>query len=305
MSRLGRGIPVYCLSILAVGMLSLLSVLPAPFLTRIGAWLGGLYFRIGGKRKKIGLSNLQLAFGKEKTQQELRTILCSSYRQLGSSLLEFASMPRLTREVIDQRVRIEGLERLEEAKRSGRGVLLLTGHFGNWELYAHTLALHGYPLHVIGRRANVGLLNDLIVRFRESHGNRVILRTHAMRKILTVLKQGEILAVLCDQRGSTSRGIFVDFFGHPAPTGPDVARIILKTGAVPLPAFGFRQPDRTHIIIIGDPIPVIRTADPDSDTHGLTCRYMEVLEKFIREHPDQWLWMHRRWMRRGSPVPSR
>lgn len=298
MKNQGRGVPVFLLSVLAVGVLSLLSYLPFSLLTRLGRCLGRFYYHIDGRRKKISMNNLRLALGNEKTEEELRSILKAVYRQIGSSLFEFAALPKLTKKKIHGWIHFEGLEHLEAALRTGRGVVLLAAHFGNWELTAQSLALRGYPGSAIGRRANTPLLHNYIVRCRESHGNRVIVRGKAMRRIFKVLGEGKILGILCDQRGSTSRGLSVDFFGHPAPTNPDIARIILKANPVVLMAFGIRNPDQTHRIIIGRPFSFVPKGDRQEDAFRITQQYMKELEGMIRKYPDQWLWMHRRWMRR-------
>lgn len=305
MEMQGRGVGIQILSVLAVAVLTMLSWLPFAALTRLGASLGGLFFHFDGRRKAIGLENLRLAFGDEQSKEELLELLKKVYKNMGRSALEFAGIPRLTREKLDRFVRIEGFERIGVAKEAGAGIILLTAHCGNWELMAQSAVLHGYPLHVIGRRANVPFLHDFIVRCREAHGNRVIVRTGAMRKILTVLKQGEVLGVLADQRGSTSEGLMIDFFGQPAPTDMDIAKIILKTGAVVLPIFTVRNEDQTHTVHVGEPLQYKVTGNLEDDVLGVTEAYMKVIEDFIRQHPDQWLWMHRRWLRRNVPTEAR
>ncbi len=302
MAARGRGFFVWILSVIAVGVLSALSVVPRPLLTAAGATLGSLYYYVDGRRKRIALSNLRLVFGEEKTEAEIRQILKASCRQLGSALLEFAALPRLTPEKLPGLVHAEEVDKIGRARRAGRGVLLLTGHFGNWELLAQSIAIKGYPAHVIGREANVGLLHRYIVGRREAHGNRVIVKQHAMRKILSALKKGEIVGILCDQRGS-SQGLLIDFLGHPAPTNADVARLIITSGAVVMTVFLVRGPDNTHTLHVSDPMVFESTGDRETDVRNVTRQYLAALESFIRCYPEQWLWMHRRWMRRNhGPV---
>jgi KDO2-lipid IV(A) lauroyltransferase len=300
MPKQGRGIPVFLISVAAVPVLSLLSFVPFRFLTIAGSWLGALYFRIDTRRKKIGLENLSLAFGKNRSDAELKKTLESVYKQFGSSLLEFAASPRLNRTKIDKLVRLHGLEKLEAEKKAGKGVFLLIAHLGNWELCGQAMAMNGIPVNIIGRKANVGLLHNYIVRCRERHGNRVILRDKAMRKILRLLKQGEILAAMIDQRGSTGRGLLIDFFGKPAPTNKDLARIILKTGTSVMTVFNVRNPDQTHSVYFSDPLKFELSHDHEKDVRRIVEQYTKALEDFIEKHPDQWIWMHRRWMRRGT-----
>lgn len=295
-----RGLLIPILSVFAVGALSLLSRLPIGLLSRLGAWLGRLYYHFDRRRKKIGLGNLGLAFGQEKTGEELERILRAWYQQMGRSMLEFAALPRLNRKKIEPLVRVTGLEKIRAEQEAGHGVILLNAHVGNWELYVQSATIYGCPMHIVGRRANVGLLHDYIVRCRESHGTRVILRDNAARKILKLVKKREVLGIMFDQRGSTSRGVMVDFFGHPAPTNPTVAKIILKSGATVMTSFGCRNPDGTHTVTISDPLEIRRSEDLEADVLQFIQLYMKLLEDFIRQHPDQWLWIHRRWMKRKS-----
>ncbi len=295
----GRGFFVWILSVLGVGVLSALSVVPMPLLTAAGATLGSLYYHVDGRRKRIALSNLRLVFGKEKTEVEMRQILKASYRHLGSTLLEFAALPRLTPAKLAGLVHAEAVEKIGRTRQPGRGLLLLAGHFGNWELLAQSIAIRGYPAHVIGREANVGLLHRYIVGRREAHGNRIIVKQHAMRKTLSALKKGEIVGILCDQRGG-SRGLLMDFLGHPAPTNADVARLIMTSGAVVMTVFLVRGSDNTHTLHVSDPMVFESTGDRETDVRNVTRQYLATLESFIRRYPEQWLWMHRRWMRRND-----
>jgi KDO2-lipid IV(A) lauroyltransferase len=299
MQKHGRGIFVFIISTIAIGVLTLFSFIPFRILSAMGSWLGGLYYYLDRSRKQIGLNNLKIAFGENRTDTELQAILKSVYRNMGSSLFEFAALPRLNREKTERFVRFQGLEKLEAARKAGRGVILITAHFGNWELYIQRLAVSGYPLHIIVRQANVRMLHNFMTRCRETHGNRMIIRDHAAREILNILKQGKILGVMGDQRGSTSRGLMIDFFGRPAPTNPTPAKIMLKTGAAVLTTFGVRNPDQTHTVYINDPMEICRTEDMERDVFTITQNYMKDIEDMIRQYPDQWLWMHRRWMRRN------
>ena len=292
-----RGPAVVLLSWTAAALLPAVGRLPWPLLTRIGAGLGLLYYGLDPRRRRIGLENLTAAFP-EMSPRRRAAVLRSAYAQIGSSALEFAALPRLGAERIRRMVRFQGLENLARARAEGHGVVVLNGHLGNWELYCHAAAVQGFPLHVVARRANVEVLHRYIVRCRETHGNRVIVRDRAMRRILRVLKEGGVVGVMCDQRASTSRGLQVDFLGRPAATEPAVARMILASGAVAVTALGRRNPDQTHTVEISPPLPRPPIRTEADALLELTRSYTSVLESFIRRHPEQWLWMHRRWFRR-------
>ncbi|MDX1764647.1 MAG: lysophospholipid acyltransferase family protein [bacterium] len=303
MAKTGRGPALQILSVTAVAVLTMLSWLPFGALTRVGAGLGELFFHLDRRRKTIGLDNLRLALGDTLSEDERLALLKRVYKNMGRSALEFAGIPRLSVEKLERFVTIEGLEKLKAAKEAGQGIILLAAHFGNWELLAQSLALHGYSGYAVGRRANVPLLHNYIVRCRESHGNRIIVRDGAIRRVLSVLRQGEILGILGDQHGSATQGMMIDFFGHPAPTDGDIARIILKTQATVLPTFIVRHEDETHTLYVGDPLTFNVTGNLEEDVLQVTKTYMQSIEKMVRKHPDQWLWMHRRWLRRNIPTP--
>jgi len=243
----------------------------------------------------MALDNLKIAFGTEKDEQELRTIARQSYQHLGRSLAELARVMVSSPERIMGSVKIEGLDHFLDAQKKGRGVLYLTAHLGNWELMALAHSLQGYPINVVARPVDNPLLEDLLSRLRTRGGNRVIKKGGALREVLKLLKAGETVGFLLDQNVVADQGVFVNFFGKSACTHKTLALLALKTGAVVLPAFTFRQEGGGHRVIIEPPVLLEETGDMERDLVVNTQKFTALIESCIRRHPDQWLWVHRRW----------
>lgn len=236
--------------------------------------------------------NLLAAYGPAMTASEAGAIAKSHLKQLTRSIVEVMRLPLLKRDNLHTLVRFEGWEHLEAARAEGRGVILATAHFGNWEVLGGAIALSGVPLHVLVQRPSQDAFDRLFKEFRGRVGVSTWENSGpaSLRPVLRALARNEALGLLVDQHGESQDAI-VTLFGHPvsAPTGPFF--FAKRTGARVLPIFAFRQPDDTHVIRIGAPLPV--TDDVEADCQALYACY----EAAIREHPDHWLWVHDRWAR--------
>jgi KDO2-lipid IV(A) lauroyltransferase len=271
--------------------------IPARWAFRLGSSLGTFMRLASPRHYRIVRTNLRLAFGGEKSERELARIAAACYRHLGKCLVEFVRLPGMTVEEIRQATSYQGRERLDQALARGKGVILLTGHLGNWEIVGARLAADGYPLHVIARAQRDDRLTEYIRRTREVAGMRVLHREEAVRGSLRALRDREIVGILLDQNAGDD-GIFVDFFGHLASTAPGAAAFALRTSAMVLPVFGWRNADDTHTIHVDEPVPLVQTGDHKADLVANTARYTKVIEQQIRAHPDQWFWLHKRWKSR-------
>lgn len=212
--------------------------------------------------------------------------------------VEFLRLPGMPPEALDRKVHLAGQEHLDTALACGKGVLLISAHFGNWELMAAKLTREGYPLDVLVRDTELRSTTDVLTSTRESTGMRVFSRQAILPAVLA-LRRNRILAILPDQHELT--GIFINFLGHPAKTPIGPAAIALKTGAMLLPVFTFRQPDDTLLVQCYPPFAAEPTGDKTADTRALTEKIMGIIQERIREAPDQWLWLHDRW--KSSPPP--
>jgi len=220
-------------------------------------------------------------------------------RQIGWMAGEFSQFPKYTRAGIEEIVVVEGFENFDAARRRGKGVLFLTGHMSAWELAPFAQALYGYPLHFLVRPIANRRVDALINGYRCRSGNQPIEKNRAARAILKILADGGTVGVLADHNTDIEESVFVDFFGVSASTTSGLARIALRTDAAVVPGFLFWDQVRRKYCLQFQPIAELaRTGNEEADVVENTARFTRVIEDFVRAHPDQWLWVHRRWKTR-------
>jgi len=271
------------------------SIAHAPFgLARFYAWLLDLAIP---RLRATALRNLELAYP-EKTHEERTSIANEVFESIGRLLYAFARFPKMNRENIAKWIRYEGLENFLNAKKAGRGVLVATAHFGNWELSAFAHALMTEPMHVMIRPLDNPRIDQLVEHRRRLSGNRLIEKWDGARAVLRALQSNDAVGILIDQNTSLDQGVFVNFFGIPACANTAFAKIAAHTGATVIPGFAVWSRTEQRYILHFLP-PVEMKGDPLDDTQ----RLHRVLEDAIREHPGQWLWIHRRWKTRPHGDP--
>ena len=253
-----------------------------------------------GRLRRTGLRNLELAL----PQLSLKTrkkILRGVYIHLGWQLVEFCRMKRYTRENVSGWMRTEGLEHYLAAKARGKGVLVITGHLGAWELSSFYHSLMGYPMGMVIRRLDNRLLDEFVNGIRCMHGNFVLHKDDFGRGLLTAMREGGTVGILMDTNMTPPQGEFVRFFGIKACTATGLAHVARKTGAAVLPGFMFwEQHERKYVLRFGEEVAIPHTDDVAADILEGTQRCTSVLETWIRRYPDQWLWIHRRWKTRPA-----
>ncbi len=247
--------------------------------------------------RRVAILNLELAYP-EKTRAERNVIAGEVFRSIGRLLYAFARFPQITRQNISDWIRYEGLEHFTEAKKRGHGVLFATAHLGNWELSAFAHGLMTEPMNVVIRPLDNPRIDRLVEQRRRISGNHLIEKWDSARAILRALQQNEAVGILIDQNTSLQEGAFVNFFGTPACANTAFAKIASRTGAAVIPGFALWSDQERRYVLRFYP-PVEMTGDPVEDTHRLHA----VLESVIREHPGQWLWIHRRWKTRPEGDP--
>lgn len=260
--------------------------------------LGELAFRLDGRHRRIALRNLAVAFP-GKNRVERAKIARSAFRNLGRVLAEISFIPRLNGRNTGRYIAMEGLDNFQRAHAKGRGVLFLTGHFGNWEWMAATFPLMTrQPCHVVVRPLDNGFLDGLVERLRTCTGNHTIPKRKSMGRILRLLRSGEVVGILLDQNMAWQEGVFVNFFGELACTNMGMALLALRTGAAVLPIFNIRQPDGFYRVIIEPELPLIRTENKEFEVEKNTELFTRVIERYVHDYPDHWLWVHQRWKTR-------
>ncbi len=286
-------------------LVKVLGSLPRPLARSIGANIGHLAFLLVPRLRRAGYRNLNLAFP-QKTPAEREQILRGVYRNLGWLLAEFCQMRRYTPQNTLPFLRYDGLEHYLAANNEGRGVLILTAHLGAWELSSFYHSLMGHPMSIVIRRLDNPLVDNFVNRIRCLHGNRVLHKDDFARGLLASMRRGETVGILMDTNMTPPQGVFVDFFGHPACTGSGLARLAMKTGARVLPGFLLWEAEiGQYVLRFGAPIPLQSTGNFEADVIANTAAFTKVIEDYIRQYPDQWLWLHRRWKTRpegDSPV---
>ena len=264
----------------------------------IGAFFGDVAFFCTGFRKAVTFDNLTHAFP-EKSHPELRSIARGAYRNYGTAIVEMLWAGGAGESELRKAVTLRNGEVIHDALAMGKGVILLGGHFGSWELLVSSVRLIvGVPFTVIVQHQRNARIDHLVDSTRRRFGNVTVPMGPSVREVLKALQQSRVVAMLGDQSGA-KEAIFVNFFGRPAATHRGAAAFSLKTGAPIIMIFLIRQPDSTYRA----DIEALDGAGIDGYTENnileLTRRHAALLEKYIRLYPDHWLWMHKRWKHTG------
>ncbi|MFC1644217.1 ELM1/GtrOC1 family putative glycosyltransferase [Candidatus Omnitrophota bacterium] len=227
---------------------------------------------------------------RRKTPEELKRITKAVCRNMAQTFVEILSMTKVDKKYVEKFIVVRDMETIEKASKNPNGIILLTAHFGNWELNAIVGSRKGFPLYFLGREQKMERLNELLNLIRESTGNIVIRKGTDVKKIFRVLRAGKIVGMAGDQNAGAN-GELLDFFGRPASTAVGPYRIAERTGACILPAFIRRIKGPYHELVL-EPAMTMRAGE---DIIPYMQEYNRLLEKHIRNYPDQWLWMHKRW----------
>lgn len=278
-----------------------LRLLPRGGAAVAGRGLARLYFALSRSRARILRANLVAAFP-ERTPVEIESVARECVANFGTTLVDFLETPSLSRDDLIRSVTLDGAEHFEQARRRGKGVFLLSAHFGSWEMGALRAGLIGDPISPVVRPLDNPLLEAELARRRTHFGNRIIAKHDAAKEILRAIRQNRTVAILIDQNVIIEEAIFVPFFGRPAATTPSLALLQLKTGAVVVPVFTWPEGGGQYRLRFEPPIfaEEFEKVSPDRTerVQAATARYMAVTEAVIRQKPAAWFWMHNRWRTR-------
>ena len=280
-----------------------LGALPRPLARAAAIGVAAIVYMVHGRLRRTGMRNLALAFPVI-TPHERAKILRGEFASLGRQLAEVCHFPEYTRENVGKVVVYDGFENFERAFERGKGVLFLTAHMGGWELSAFAHSLHGHPLHIVTRPLDNIYLDRMVRRYRTMHGNTVIDKDDSVRGLLSAMKSGQTVGILMDTNITPPQGVFVNFFGIPACTASGLARIALRTDAAVVPGFTVWDRALRKYRLRFDPVvKLVRTGDRDADIVANTAQFTKIIEDYVRQYPDQWLWVHRRWKTRPPGQP--
>ena len=282
---------------------AILRALPLERAVRLGAAAGSIAMAIDRRNRSIAMRNLAIAFPEIDEAARL-AILRDTYRNFGRMAAEWVHFFELNPGNIERYVTYAGREHWDEAIRlsAGRGILVLTGHFGNFELLSVGHSIHGNRAAIVQRPNRNPVIDRAVAARRLRNGNLTISRKGAGREILRLLRQNWMVGVALDL--DVRHGVFVDFFSLKASTSDALARVAIATRAPVLPMFMVREGTSTrHRITFLPPIQAVRGADRDETVRSYTQQFTCLIESIVRRHPDHWNWIHRRWKTRPPGEP--
>ncbi len=274
------------------------TIIPVKIGLSIASALGRLVFYALVRYRKLTIDNLKSAFGNEKSETELKEIAKRVFQNLSKNAVELVNLPKFNKARMDKFVRFRNRERLEKAYENGKGIIVLTAHFGNWELGSFAHGVYGYPCAFIVREFDNPLLDELIGRYRCLSGGRAIEKRDFAREGLRAFERGEAVGVLIDQNMLATEGAFVDFLGRLACTATGPARLARKTGVPIVLGLVLWDSKIQKYRLRFDAVEWIKREDPEEEILVNTANFTRLIEDYVRRYPDQWLWVHRRWKTR-------
>jgi Kdo2-lipid IVA lauroyltransferase/acyltransferase len=291
--------------ILIKNTLKLLSLIPRQGMARAATVVGKLWYDMDPYHRKIASENIQRAFGHELSTRQRDQLVRDNFVQLARTALELPSLMRLNRNNLDAYVTFSGAGNVQNTLAKGKGLILLTGHFGNWELMSVAIALKFGPGYVLARPLDFAPMDKVLAEIRSSTGNIMVDKQDSANRVRQLLRDKQILGILLDQNASWYEGVFVRFFGHPACTNKGLAMFALRYDTPVVPAYNIRRPDGRYEIIFEPPLRLIKTGNARHDILKNTALFNRTIENFIRKAPDHWFWVHRRWRIIGVPEQAR
>jgi len=266
--------------------------------------LTGLACHLLFKHRLIAIHNLIRSFP-EKSLNEIQRMLKASCASFALVIAEFPDILYMNQDNLRHWVSVRGLRHYEKACREGKGVLLFSAHFGNWEIGNAALAILSKPPVFMARFMDSPFLEEGCTFVRATLGIGNLHKENAMRPTLRLLKNGEAVSLLIDQNVAAYEGVFVDFFGRPACTTTGIALLAAHTGAAVLPVFTTRMPDGRYLTEIGSQVETVNTGNRDRDVLVNTQNYTRIIEEHVRKYPEQWFWLHQRWKTKLCQVRRR
>ena len=262
-------------------------------------WFGRWFYHLFPYRRGVVLGNMRRVFGERLPPAEYVHLAQAYYAHYLRFLVEFFKLPLMSAERRKKFIRVENMESPLKAHKQGKGLILLTGHFGNWEV-STVAGIQQFPqfkglFHFVRRPLKPEILNRYVTRRFQKAGFGTIAKRGSLDQILDLLASGAVVVYVFDQHAGGKDGVTVDFFGAPAGTFKSPALIAMASGAPVIPATSWRAPDGSHVLRFEDPIPVVQTDHPGEDIKTNTRAFNAALEKLLLRHPEQWIWMHKRW----------
>ncbi|MBA2340453.1 MAG: lysophospholipid acyltransferase family protein [Pyrinomonadaceae bacterium] len=287
-------------------ILKSMGVLPRSVSVKTGQAVGSIAHTFLPRLRRHAEINLKIAFP-EMDDAARQRIIRGTFKNLGRLLGEVSQFPRFNPANISSVTLFDkdDNETFRRIQREGRGIILLTGHIGAWELLAYAQSIEGNPISFLARPIDNPLVNRLVTDYRTRYGNRILEKRGSAREVLRTLKSGGMVGILADLNSTREAGVFCDFFGVQACTTSSIATLALRTGATVFPVYiVWDEKAQIHKLYGGQPVETVETGDFENDVKMNTARYTKVIEDIIRRYPEQWLWIHRRWRTRPEGEPE-
>lgn len=280
-----------CVGWLGRSISFVLQISPPSFRRGLGSCIGLLWFDVLQIRRKVVLSNLDIAFP-ELTENERVRIARRSMINFGLTIVEYSALPFLTQDWVPKNCSFEGLEHLDSALAKKKGVCLLTLHLGNGDLAISSLSLLGYPMTLISKEFSLRWLNDLWFGMRQRLGTKFIAPRNSSLAVSRALKNNEVVIFVLDQFTGPPIGTRSLFFGRETGTGLGLATMAKRRDCPVIPCYTYRDSKNRHRICFD---PAMSPIEEGASLEDLTQDYNDRLESFVRKVPEQWMWLHRRW----------
>ena len=276
-------------------MIFISALMPRRWWLAFFGWMGKVSYRIATKTRDQVIVHLGMAYGHEMSLREVIALSKKVFVMLGKNAGDVLRSSRIsTLGELNEFLVTEGMENFEKAVARGKGVIFLTCHLGAFDLQITNMALRGLKPNIIGTALQDERLNELLWRYRNAYGAIAIERGKETLRLFKALKLGGSIAILIDQ-DTKVKSRFVDFFGMPAATPVGASILAMKTGAAVIPTYIYLGEDHLQHMVVLPEIELVTTGDDEQDMVTNTQNYTRFIEKVIREHPEQWVWMHERW----------
>jgi len=293
---------------LAKTLLVSLGLLPRGVAVGFGFLVGRIGYRVLGKLRRVGMRNLEIAYP-EKSEAERTALLKASFRNLGRTMGVVGGFGKVTRENITDLIECEFdpefAAEFAKIREEGRGVIILTGHVGNWEIFALAYSMFFEPSNLLSRKMDNPLIDEMVRKLRATFGNRQIDKINSAGPILRILRSGGSVGILADVNTHPKEGVFAPFYGVEACTTAGVAMLALRANALIVPMFAVWNAEKARYSMINERIiEPVDTGDRQKDIEETTAQFTAALERVIRACPEQWIWIHRRWKTRPPGQPD-
>lgn len=282
---------------------ALITLLPRRVRHAFGDAIGILWFDVLRIRREVALANLAIAFPEMPELERVR-IARASLRHMGRSIADFALLPYFSEARAKREFDVIGQEHIDRALAEGKGVLLLGLHLGSGDLAIAAESRLGYRMNLISKDFSAKALGEVWHKIRRAHGTRLIPPEKSSFEILRALKRNEAVIFVLDQFMGPPVGVRTRFFGRETGTAAGLALMADRTRAPVLPSYTYRNPDGSSTIVFETPVPFVDMGSRDENIARMTQAYADTLEAIVRQHPEQWMWIHRRWKEFGNEGPG-